>query len=157
MDIYDYLKLDHEYVAQLFKQFDNVDLMDRQQQIVVLLEQELMIHLRSEQETFYKALSNFEATKDSVVHSEKEHQEIEELIHFIIDKKELDASWIKKVHELHRIVAHHVKEEEHVVFNKAKKVLSQDDAEYLKEKMHYFKANLLLNFDKEKAEARFST
>lgn len=43
---------------------------------------------------------------------------------------------------------HHVREEEGDVFNKAKKVLSKEQAWEIKEKMHYLKGNFLLWLDK---------
>jgi hemerythrin superfamily protein len=83
MDIYGYLKLDHEHVSQLFQQFENSKLFERKQQIVALIVQELRIHARSEQETFYNALMQFPSTKEEALHGQKEHNEIEEQINSI--------------------------------------------------------------------------
>jgi hemerythrin superfamily protein len=152
MDIYDYLKLDHDLVSRLFKQFDKTKLSDRKRQIADLIAHELLIHLRSEQETFYKVLKNYDITKDVTVHGKKEHQAIEEHITFILERKGNEDEWIRKVYELKQLVDHHVNEEEHEIFKKAKSVLSKEDAWIIKEKMHYLKAQLLLSLNKEKME-----
>lgn len=148
MDIYDYLKLDHDHVAQLFKQFEHSTLLDRKKQIVALITQELIVHAHSEQETFYQALKKFDLTKEEVLHGQKEHKEIEDQINLIVNSKEFAASWVKKVEKLKEIVDHHVKEEEGAIFKHAKKVLSKEDAYIIKEEMHYLKQSLLLSLKK---------
>lgn len=144
MDIYDYLKWDHEQVSQLFKQFEKSDLEVRKKQIMALIAQELLIHAQSEQETFYQTLENYPETRDVALHGREEHQEITDLINLIVSANKFGAAWEKKVIELKNIVEHHVNEEEGEIFKKAKKVLSEDDAYILKEKMHYLKQQLLL-------------
>ncbi|AUH74281.1 hemerythrin domain-containing protein [Legionella sainthelensi] len=149
MNIYEYLKLDHEHVSQLFHQFEKSKILTRKKQIVFLIAQELLVHAHSEQETFYRALQLFETTKENAVHGKKEHKEIEEQINLILHSQEFGASWVKKVEKLKEIVEHHVKEEEGAIFTKAQKVLSKEDAYDLKEKMHYLKQYLLLSLKKE--------
>lgn len=142
MDIYEYIKADHEYIAHLFKQFDNSDLPVRQRQIIELIAQELMIHAHAEQKTFYKVLMEFPQTKDNALHGKKEHQQIEEQINNILLKNE-DVDWYKNIKKFRELVEHHVKEEENNLFKKAKQFLSVEDAYNLKEKMHYMKFLLI--------------
>lgn len=143
MDIYEYLKLDHEHVNQLFKQFEQIDNKDRQVQIITLLAQELLVHAKSEQETFYKVLKHHYESSDEVFHGEKEHNEIIEQVDQILSSNHVNAAWVKQVDKLKELVTHHVKEEEGDIFNKAKKVLSETQAYELKEQMHYLKQKLL--------------
>ncbi|HRD70102.1 MAG TPA: hemerythrin domain-containing protein [Legionella sp.] len=143
MDIYDYLKMDHDKVARLFKQFNKTEINVRKQQIMEWIAQELLVHAKSEQDTFYKALLSHSLSKEDASHGKKEHKEIEDQIHAIMNSKDHGASWIKKVEKLQEIVEHHVKEEEHKLFKEAKKVLSEEEAYNLKEHMHYLKQDLL--------------
>jgi hypothetical protein len=152
MDIYEYLKLDHEHVAQLFKQFTDSQLQERRKQIVALIAEELLVHSHSEQETFYKALKQFDSTKDEALHGQKEHEEIEEQIGLILHSKEFGPTWVKKVEKLQDLVEHHVNEEEGTVFKHAKKVLSAEDAYVIKEQMHYLKQHMLLALKKESSK-----
>lgn len=144
MDIYDYLKTDHERVAQLFKQFEDTDIIVRKEQIVALIAQELTLHAESEQATFYKVLEQFETFKEDVLHGEKEHQDIKAQLAKVVQLQILDATWIKDVEKLKELVEHHVNEEEGTIFKQAKKVLSNEDAYEIKEKMHFLKQTLLL-------------
>ncbi|STY30237.1 Alr3199 protein [Legionella wadsworthii] len=157
MDIYKYLKLDHEHVNHLFKQFEDSEVLERKQQIVSLICQELLVHAHSEQETFYKALKNYDTTQDEANHGYKEHKEIEDQIGLILHSKEFGSSWIKKVEKLKEIVQHHVHEEEGTMFSKAQKVLSDEEAYVLKEQMHYLKQHLLLSLQKEKPAKKAAT
>lgn len=148
MDIYDYLKMDHDHVQKLFKQFENTKSSDRQVQIITMVAQELLVHAKSEQETFYKALEPHFEARSEVLHGRKEHAEIEEQIIVILDSNKKGPDWYKKVEKLKEIVNHHVKDEEGNIFKQAKKVLSDKEAYVLKERMHYLKQNLLRRLEK---------
>lgn len=150
MDIYEYLKLDHEKVAQLFKQFAESKLTERKKQIANVIAQELIVHAQSEQKTFYEALKQFDLTRDMATHGQKEHQEIEEHIGLVRDSREFGAPWIKKVNQLKELVDHHVQEEEDDIFKQAKTVLSEEEACRIKEQMHYLKHHLLLSYSSER-------
>ena len=149
MDIYDYLKLDHDHVEKLFKQFEKSERTERQIQIMIFLAQELLVHAKSEQETFYKALQRYPDTCSEALHGKKEHTDIEEQINLILESKNTTSTeWHKKVEKLKELVTHHVKEEEGEIFKKAKEVLSEQESYALKEQMHYLKQNLLRRLEK---------
>ena len=143
MDIYEYLKLDHQKVDKLFKQFEDTEDYDLKFQIVALIIQELFVHAESEQATFYKALEQFEISKSEGLHGEKEHAEIEEKMDELGKSVNPTKAWEKKVLELKKLVQHHVKEEEGKMFSKAKKVLSKEQTYVIKEQMHYLKSKML--------------
>lgn len=152
MDIYEYLKLDHDHVAQLFKQFEHSESRERRKQIVALVTQDLMAHAESEQETFYKTLKNYEITEEEAAHGLKEHHEIEDQIAKIKQSKEFGSGWVKMVNHLKELVEHHVKDEEGPLFRNAKKVLNEEQAYIIKEQMHYLKQKLLLQMKKKEAQ-----
>jgi hemerythrin superfamily protein len=154
MDIYDYLKMDHDKVDHLFQLFEKSTLLKRQQETVALIIQELLVHAHSEQETFYKFLLKFPETKEIALHGEKEHRDIEEQVHLI--SKASGKQWNDAVLKLKEIVHHHVKEEEGKIFNKAKKVISPEEALIIKEKMHYLKGKFLLLLEN-KVSAKLKT
>ncbi|MFC3909424.1 hemerythrin domain-containing protein [Legionella dresdenensis] len=152
MDIYEYLKMDHDKVNHLFTLFEKTSSKKRQHEIVAMIFQELMVHAHSEQETFYKVLLQYPETREVSLHGEKEHQEIERQITII--NNSLDKHYVNEVLKLKEIVQHHVKEEEGKIFNKAKKVISEQEAIVLKEKMHYLKGKFLLWLEKSKNESK---
>ncbi len=143
MNIYDYLKKDHEQVAKYFKQFENSHLAERKKEIVLMIIRELLTHANAEQETFYKVLEQYSESKEEAFHGEKEHAEIIAQITAISNTKVFGESWEKKVLKLKELVEHHVREEEGQMFHKAKKVIPTDEAFALKEVMHNYKEKLL--------------
>ncbi len=151
MDIYEYLKLDHERVDNLFKQFEKSNNKERQIQIITLLAQELLVHAKAEEETFYKVLKQHYKSQEEAFHGQKEHEEIREQVDLILSTNRADSNWVNQVDKLKELVTHHVKEEEGDIFKKAKKVLSDTEAYHLKEKMHYFKQKYLRNLERSMA------
>lgn len=147
MNIYDYLKMDHQKVAHLFQLFEQSKNEKRQKEIVCLITQELMVHAHSEQEIFYKELAKYPESKDIAEHGEKEHLEIDAQLEKIA--KATPSNWHAAVLKLKELVEHHVREEENEAFKKAQSVLSDDSALILKEKMHYLKGIFLLWLTKE--------
>ncbi|WP_133137555.1 hemerythrin domain-containing protein [Legionella rowbothamii] len=141
MDIYDYLKMDHQKVDQLFKLFEHSKIEQRKKDIMLMIHKELIVHAHAEQETFYKTVEDYPETLELAHHGEKEHREIEAQLKKIIESNH--NQWHEAVISLKELVTHHVKEEESEIFNKAKKVLSQETAFLLKEKMHFLKGIFL--------------
>ncbi|MBN9230013.1 MAG: hemerythrin domain-containing protein [Legionella sp.] len=139
MNIYDYLKWDHQYVSQLFKQLDKAPTFLRKQQIMTLIAEELMVHAQTEEATFYAALCQCAHSEGQALHGIKEHEEIKEKIFFILKLQAREDEWLKQVHELKNLVEHHVHEEENQVFKLAQKELDEFTAYALKEHMHYLK------------------
>jgi hemerythrin superfamily protein len=150
MDIYEYLKMDHEKVAHLFNLFEKSELIERKKQIVTLLSKELLVHAHAEQETFYKVLTQYPESKEEALHGQKEHNEIEEQIKLI--NSSAGSQWEEAVLKLKELVEHHVREEEGEIFKKAKKNISDEEAVIIKEKMHYLKGSFLLWLEKKANE-----
>jgi hypothetical protein len=143
-DIYEYLKLDHKKVAKLFSLYDTAPSAQNKLEIVQMLNQELTVHAESEENTFYKALIQHPESKKDTLHAEKEHQEIKDKLAEITKIKEINQSLDQKVHELKKLVDHHVSEEEGKIFKEAKDVFSKEEAYVLKEKMHFLKGKILV-------------
>lgn len=147
MDIYEYLKKDHQKVAKLFDLFKTSPSDRNRLDIIEMISKELFVHAEAEQHTFYKALELNKQAEDEIEHSEKEHHQIKSKILEILSLKKFNNLLDVKLIELQKIVEHHVNEEEGKIFRMAKKILSDEEAIFLKEKMHDCKGKLLLHYD----------
>lgn len=146
MDIYDYLKCDHRSVEHLFGLFEKTQLPKRQQEIVELITIKLLAHAYSEEESFYKPLTEHPNAQGQILHSEEEHHQIEQQVQLL---RGLEGKALKKsVLKLKKLVKHHVKEEEGALFKQARKIFSSQEALILKERMHYLKGKFLLSLEK---------
>ena len=147
MDIYDYLKMDHQKISNLFDQFESSSLLIRKKQIVDMIMQELTVHAKSEEKTFYTILESHPESKEITNHAKKEHKEIEDKINSIRLAENLPG-WEQEVRDFKKIVKHHVGEEEGAMFREAKKIISKEQSYGIKEKMHNLKMGLLLDYKK---------
>jgi len=148
--IYEYLKKDHKKVSDLFADFEQTQEKAKKKEILEKIMDELVVHAHSEQDTFYVALENHSQTKTDGSHGRKEHKEIESQIESLKKSSSLEKDWEGEVAKLKKLVEHHVQEEENKIFDDAKKVLSQETAVMLTEKMKSLKVTLLEKVKKEK-------
>ncbi|MBX9703857.1 MAG: hemerythrin domain-containing protein [Silvanigrellaceae bacterium] len=142
MNIYNYLKKDHQTVANLFEQILSSKSTAKRKQLFEELINELLLHSEAENDTFYAALESHNETADLIEHAKKEHKEIKEYI------KKLNAldiekeKWIEQFGEFKHSVTHHVEEEEGNIFLRAKEVLSSTQANQLAIDMEAMKQEL---------------
>ncbi|EGF92631.1 hemerythrin HHE cation binding domain protein [Asticcacaulis biprosthecium C19] len=131
MDIYNYLKKDHQKVADLMQQvIDTKDLGERQA-LFETIRQELTLHADAEEKTFYDAIekaTRSQAVGEKIEHAHHEHDEIREYLHKLSTTPIEEELWIETFGEFKHSVAHHVEEEEREIFEKAKKYLSSHEA-----------------------------
>lgn len=144
MDIYELLKKDHETVASLFDKLEETaeDEADERERLFAEIDRELTIHAEIEESIFYPALKNAEKTHDEVMEAIEEHQIVKQLMAEMQDLGTEDDQWEAKLTVLREIVEHHVEEEENEMFPKAKKVLDDDEAEALAERVEEEKHQL---------------
>jgi len=150
MDIYEYIKMDHKKVDNLFCQLEQANANERQQ-IMMMISRELLVHTHSEHATFYKALAKHSITKAFSIQGEKEHHAMEEKINDMLSLT--GKKWEAAVIELKEMVSNHVKEEEEEVFKYAKMVLSTKECELIKQRMQYLKDKFLLILEKNATES----
>ncbi len=141
MDIYNYIKKDHETVSKLMEQIASSKDPKQRAQLFTTMCEELMIHAKSEEQTFYQALEERggKQLQEKEEHAEEEHDEIESYIQQLNTMDPAEAKWLVTFGSLKKAVEHHVHEEEGEIFEKAKKVISDTQAERLADQMDQLK------------------
>jgi hemerythrin-like domain-containing protein len=129
MEIYEYLKRDHEQIKELLSEL--VSLNEDDDYRYVLLEQiksELIPHSRAEESVFYNTLRAINADKAVVRHGYKEHLAAETLLRSlqVMDKMNLD--WKETAIKFKDALEHHIQDEETEIFNEAKRAFSAEEA-----------------------------
>ena len=129
MDIYSYIKKDHETVAKLFEQAIAAKDAETSVEIFKQIKMELKLHATSEEKTFYEALKKGdEEVQEKEEHAEEEHEEMEELIAKVDAAAKHPVKFLVALGELKHCVEHHVEEEEEEIFKMAKKIISSQEA-----------------------------
>ena len=139
MNIYNYLKKDHRKVSKMME--DLLDTQDgaKRMEIFEEIKTELLLHAKTEQATFYKALENRKPTEEWIEEAQGEHKEVEAYLKKLSSLPFNSEKWIEQFGEFKHAVSHHVEEEEDVIFPKAKKILSDKRANEIAEEMEELK------------------
>jgi hemerythrin superfamily protein len=131
MDIYTYLKKDHQTVADLFDKILSTKSISKRRTWFEEVKNELLLHAESENATFYAALKEHEETEEIAGHAEKEHAEVKDYLEKLSRLSIEGEKWMEQLGELKHSVTHHVAEEEGEIFEGAKKVLNKEQAKQL--------------------------
>ncbi|MBP2159201.1 MULTISPECIES: hemerythrin domain-containing protein [Asticcacaulis] len=142
MDIYNYLKKDHQKVADLMEQVIASKDPAERQSLFETIKMELTLHADTEEQTFYKAIEDATRSKqveEKIEHANHEHDEIREYLEKLSTTPVTDELWLETFGEFKHSVTHHVEEEEGEIFEKAKKYLSSQEAKDLAKEMDALK------------------
>ncbi len=145
MDIYQYIRRDHEKVDGLMAQVLAAESSAARKALFQEIKEELTIHADSEERTFYKAIDDAtskEAVEEDLEHGEHEHEEIEKQLDKVSSTPVESEEWLEVFKDLKHAVDHHVKEEESDIFSRAKQYLSDGQAKDLVHEMDKLKQAL---------------
>ena len=137
MNAFTLLKTDHKKVAGILEKIDSSTerAVKTREELFTELKTELDIHARIEETIFYPALEKAEETRDITLEAFEEHRLVKQLLKELESMPKNSEEWTAKFTVLKEQVEHHVEEEETDMFPKAKKVLSESDAEALGERL----------------------
>jgi hemerythrin superfamily protein len=144
-DALDILAEDHQKVLKMFEQFRKMkkkaDADEQEMQTLVETAcAELTIHSQVEEELFYPSLRNASDADDLLDEAEVEHASAKQLITELAAMQPGDDLYDAKFTVLGEYVKHHIDEEEHQLFPKAKK--AKMDLESLGEEIRTRKQEL---------------
>ena len=133
MNAFTLLKADHEKVAGILEKIDETTerATKGREELFAQLKNELDVHARIEEEILYPALEEYEETRDISLEAYEEHALVKQLLEELAAAPKDDELWTAKFTVLKENVEHHVEEEEGEMFQKARKVLSEDEIEEL--------------------------
>ena len=143
MDVYEILKEDHETVAKLLKKLDQItEATETREKLFLELKTELTLHAYIEELHFYPSLKDKKESKEITLEAYEEHRLVKSLLEELDNMGKDSEEWIGKFRVLKENVEHHVEEEEGELFEKAQKVLSQEDADAIGARIATEKAKL---------------
>ncbi len=132
MNIFEALRKDHDHQRQLLdKLVQTTGDSDERDSLFKALKKALEAHADAEERHFYKPLIDSDLTQEKARHSIAEHHDIDELIETLEATEYASPAWLTYAKQLHEQVEHHLKEEEHEVFQMAGKVLTDQQKEEL--------------------------
>jgi len=137
MNAFTLLKADHKKVAGILEKIDSTTErgVKTREELFTQLKTELDAHARVEETIFYPELEKADETHDITLEAFEEHRLVKQLLGELERMDKGDDQWTARFTVLKENVEHHVEEEEGDMFPKARKVLSNEQAEILGTRM----------------------
>jgi hemerythrin-like domain-containing protein len=137
MNAFTLLKADHKKVAGILEKIDSTTErgVKTREELFTQLKTELDVHARVEETIFYPELEKADETHDITLEAFEEHRLVKQLLGELETMDKGDEQWTARFSVLKENVEHHVEEEEGEMFPKARKVLSNEQAEILGTRM----------------------
>jgi iron-sulfur cluster repair protein YtfE (RIC family) len=133
MNAFELLKQDHEKVSGIFEKLDETTErgVKTREELYARLRMELDIHSQIEEEVFYPAIEEFDATREITLEAYEEHNVVKQLLDELDALPVDDETWTAKLKVLNENVDHHVEEEETEMFPKVREVLTKEQIDEL--------------------------
>lgn len=131
-NIFEAIKADHDDHRRVLDTLDNTqgDSAERRE-LFATLKQEVEAHAAAEEQTFYASLIAEPDGQDKARHSISEHKEASDLIEELEEMEFSSTGWLTKFRSLKDALEHHMDEEEDEVFARARKLISESEAQKL--------------------------
>jgi hemerythrin superfamily protein len=145
MNVFTLLKKDHDKVGGILEKIDATTErgVKTREELFTQLKTELDVHARIEETIFYPELEKADETHDITLEAFEEHRLVKQLLGELEKMDKSDETWTARFTVLKENVEHHVEEEETDMFPKARKVLTEDQAEELGTRMEEAKKEQL--------------
>jgi hemerythrin superfamily protein len=133
MDIFSLLKQDHQNVSRLLAALHEASIkadLSERRRLFGQIKDELSVHAQVEEKHVYPVFQQADQTSEAAAEALEEHRRMKTLV-MALESGPEDSSWVSKMLDLRKAVEHHVQEEEHDLFVKARSVLTAAEAEEL--------------------------
>lgn len=132
-DIYDLLTKDHGKVKELLQKIKDTSdgAAKTREKLFSELKQELEIHTRFEEQTFYPEAQEKTGMDDQIQDAVEEHDEAKELLQALAEMETTSPEWAETIDELLEALNHHIRDEEEKLFPAARKKMDPAEAEKL--------------------------
>jgi hemerythrin superfamily protein len=142
MDIFELIAQEHRKVEKLFSQIESTKDAKKRSRLFEQIYQELNLHARVEELTFYPSMRDHEDIEDLVDEAEEEHNEVKILLEELKALSPTSHEFTEKISELQEAVEHHVEEEEEEIFPQLRDVMSDEELEELAQEFQETKSKL---------------
>jgi hypothetical protein len=140
VDILRLIEEDHQKVAELFQKLHQTRASSHnRQQVFDQLKKALELHSHAETQVFYLALQDSYVTHDMALDAEEDHRLMAEMLEELDASSKQDEAWDEKLQALQENVEEHIQEEESDLFDAARQLFSDAQAQQLAEQWQQVK------------------
>jgi len=133
MNIYDTLSAEHRQFEKLLDRLVKSSKAGTEEWKTILdeLRRDVVSHAHAEEAVFYNSLREENQSAGLVVHSYAEHATTEAELRTLGGAKLIDANWTSLMEKLSKDLRHHIQEEESKIFDAARQVFTDEEAEMM--------------------------
>ncbi len=142
MDIFETIKHDHRQVEELFSEIENTKDSKKLSSLFHKIYQELNLHAKVEELTFYPSMREYEETEELLEEAEEEHNQVKILLEELQSLNPTSSEFKEKIGKLKTAVQHHIQEEEEEVFPKVRQSMSEEELDELSQEFEETKSKL---------------
>jgi hemerythrin-like domain-containing protein len=137
MDIYARLRQEHDEARDLLAKLKETtpDDAERRDELFEALKRDLWAHHKLEEAVFYSVLADHRKTRGEAFEAINEHHMANGLLEELDSMPTDSLEWGQKLGVLKELVEHHMEEEEDDIFDEAREVLSDAQAEEIGQAM----------------------
>jgi hemerythrin-like domain-containing protein len=106
------------------------------------LRDELIPHLRAEEQAFYSALEQYEEGREVALEALEEHHVAEGVLNELSSMEISDERWSAKLKVFQELLEHHIEEEESEVFDAAEESFDDDQMEEIAQQIRSLKQEI---------------
>lgn len=130
------LKEDHRKFDDMLDNIQQAQPSDRKH-IFTIFHDALTTHFNAEEKHFYNRMATTDETKAVIL---EEHKITAKLAKELAKEPATTDEWKAKLTVFHDSLLHYLKDEEHTLFKKAKKVLTKEALDEIAQQIHAYKA-----------------
>lgn len=130
-DFFQHLKMEHAEVKQILEQLDATTskAAKTREKLLEKLDQKLLPHMIAEEEVFYSTLQHNKESTEDVLEALEEHHAAKNVLDELHNLPYEKENWGAKLRVFKEMIEHHIKEEEHTIFDDARKALNNGQIE----------------------------
>jgi hemerythrin superfamily protein len=130
-DVFELLRRDHQNVRALLDEIEGAEDDRAREGLFAQLVDELEAHSQAEDDVFYSSIEDVAALADKIDDARHEHDDVESMLEELDGIAVSEHDWLEKVREIRLLIEHHIREEETVVFPRAREALGEGEARRL--------------------------
>lgn len=144
IELFEMLKHDHDEFMSMLDELGRTSEQAKENRESRLgdLADELIPHLRGEEQAFYPALRRIDETRELALRALEEHRAADTALSELSDLASGAGNWSAKLKVLREVLEHHVDAEEGQVFDRAEEVLDEDQLDRIMRRMQSIKEEM---------------
>ena len=126
-ELFELLQTDHDKVKSILDDLSETSegAKKSRESLFGKLKDELLPHMRAEEQAFYPALQEHEEAKEIALEALEEHHVAETVLNELSSMSMSDESWGAKLKVFQELIEHHIEEEESEVFDAAEEAFDE--------------------------------